>query len=103
MKNIDKQTAERFKQLERKRKRRKKKRKEKKIETIGKRNIELGRDTYGIEKKNQHMTIHRTTKTSRNLKLTEEGGLLLGISLGMPHTSPVLEMENAFVCDGRKH
>lgn len=45
LKNIDKQTAERFKQLERKRKRRKKKRKEKKIETIGKRNIELGRDT----------------------------------------------------------
>jgi hypothetical protein len=37
------------------------------------------------------------------LKLTEEGGLLLGISLGMPHTSPVLEMENAFVYDGRKH
>lgn len=66
MKNIDKQTAERFKQLERKRKRRKKKkRKEKKIETIGKRNIELGRDTRGGKKKeeNQHMTTHYKAKT----------------------------------------
>lgn len=71
-------------------------------EIIGEQSIELGRDTYGVRKK-KLANDYRTRKTFYNLKLTEEGGLLLGISLGMPHTSPVLEMENAFVCDGRKH
>jgi hypothetical protein len=56
----------------------------------------------GIEKESAHDYPSDNENISQ-LEVNRGGRTFVRHSLGMPHTSPLLEMENVFVCDGRKH